>query len=169
MASADRRRLRSLATDVLTECLPGAERLAARREHSTPCYDDMVSWCRAYEPDVPPKSPLGRAIGYLLKHQLALRRFESDGGIPIDNMAAEHNFVPVALTRKNFLFAGRAENPWRFAASTSWTGRRSITTETIHLVKDRDRAICAKEGGCWVSWTCPPCSATGWRNCMDDS
>ncbi|WP_181197722.1 IS66 family transposase [Enhygromyxa salina] len=83
-----------------------AERLAARREHSTPCYDDMVSWCRAYEPDVPPKSPLGRAIGYLLKHQLALRRFESDGGIPIDNMAAEHNFVPVALTRKNFLFAG---------------------------------------------------------------
>ena len=36
----------------------------------------------------------------------ALRRFETDGGIPIDNMAAEHNFVPVALTRKNFLFAG---------------------------------------------------------------
>ena len=83
-----------------------AERLAARREHSTPCYDDIMSWCRAYEPDVPPKSPLGRAIRYLLKHELALRRFESDGAIPIDNMAAEHNFVSVALTRKNYLFAG---------------------------------------------------------------
>jgi transposase len=83
-----------------------AERLAARREHSTPAYDDLVSWCKAYERDTPPKTGLGRAIRYLLNHQVALRRFESNGGIPIDNMAAEHNFVPVALTRKNFLFAG---------------------------------------------------------------
>jgi transposase len=82
------------------------ERLAARREHSTPAYDDLVSWCKAYERDTPPKTGLGRAIRYLLNHQVALRRFESNGGIPIDNMAAEHNFVPVALTRKNFLFAG---------------------------------------------------------------
>jgi transposase len=83
-----------------------ADRLAARREHSTPIYDDIVSWCLAYQRLEPPKSALGRAISYLLNHQLALRRFESDGAIPIDNMAAEHNFVSVALTRKNFLFAG---------------------------------------------------------------
>ena len=38
--------------------------------------------------------------------EVALRRFESDGGIPIDNMASEHCFVSVALTRKNYLFAG---------------------------------------------------------------
>jgi transposase len=81
------------------------ERLAARREHSTPAYDDLVAWCKAYQRDTPPKTGLGRAIQYLLNHQVALRRFESNGGIPIDNMAAEHNFVPVALTRKNFLFA----------------------------------------------------------------
>jgi transposase len=83
-----------------------AERLAARRERSTPCYDDIVKWCVVYERNTPPKTPLGRAIRYLLKHQVALRRFEGDGAIPIDNMAAEHNFVSVALTRKNFLFAG---------------------------------------------------------------
>lgn len=83
-----------------------AERLAARREHSTPCYDDIVKWCQIYERDTPPKTPLGRAIRYLLKHQIALRRFEGDGAIPIDNMAAEHNFISVALTRKNFLFVG---------------------------------------------------------------
>src|SRR5690606_33679524 len=29
-----------------------------------------------------------------------------DGRIPIDNMAAEHGFVSVALTRKNYLFLG---------------------------------------------------------------
>lgn len=83
-----------------------AERLVARRERSTPIYDDIVKWCEVYERNTPPKSPLGRAISYLLKHQLSLRRFESDGAIPIDNMAAEHNFVSVALTRKAFLFAG---------------------------------------------------------------
>ena len=56
--------------------------------------------------DEPPKSPFGKALNYLLRHEVALRRFESDGRIPIDNMASEHCFVPVALTRKNYLFAG---------------------------------------------------------------
>lgn len=83
-----------------------AERLAARQARSTPIYDVIVAWCNAYQPDTPPKSPLGKAINYLLNRELALRRFEHDGAIPIDNMAAEHNFVSVALTRKNYLFAG---------------------------------------------------------------
>ena len=82
------------------------QRLATRRERSTPIYQDIVDWCRHYEGDTPPKSPLGRAIGYLLRHEEALRRFEHDGTIPIDNVAAEHAFVPVALTRKNYLFFG---------------------------------------------------------------
>lgn len=82
------------------------ERLAARREHSTPCYRDMIAWCKTVQRDEPPKSPFGRALAYLLRHEASLRRFESDGGIPIDNKAAEHSFVPVALTRKNYLFVG---------------------------------------------------------------
>ncbi|MBL4689509.1 MAG: IS66 family transposase [Nannocystaceae bacterium] len=82
------------------------ERLAERRKYSTKIYDDLVKWCRVYEPKTPPKSPLGRAIGYLLRHRVSLRRFEEDGTIPIDNMAAEHAFVSVALTRKNFQFFG---------------------------------------------------------------
>ncbi len=82
------------------------ERLDLRHERSSPIYKDIVDWCRHYERDAAPRSPLGRAIGYLLRHQEALRRFEQSGVIPIDNMAAEHAFVPVALTRKNFLFFG---------------------------------------------------------------
>jgi transposase len=83
-----------------------ADRLAARIRESTPIYDDIIKWCQSYQPLEPPKSALGRAIAYMLNHETALRRFESDGSIPIDNMAAEHNFVSVALTRKNYLFAG---------------------------------------------------------------
>ena len=86
--------------------LSADDRLALRQEQSSPIYDDIVMWCRHHERDTPPKSPLGRAITYLLRHEQALRRFESDGRIPIDNMAAEHGFVPVAITRKNYLFFG---------------------------------------------------------------
>lgn len=81
-------------------------RLELRRSRSSPIYDDIVAWCRHHERDTLPKSPLGRAIAYLLRHEEALRRFETDGTIPIDNAAAEHGFVPVALTRKNYLFLG---------------------------------------------------------------
>lgn len=83
-----------------------AARLDARRGRSTPIYDDISAWCHHHERDTPPSSPLGRAIRYLIRHEDALRRFETDGRIPIDNAAAEHAFVPVALTRKNYLFFG---------------------------------------------------------------
>jgi len=82
------------------------ERLKLRQERSTAIYQDIVDWCRFYQRDTPPRSPLGRAIGYLLRHEEALRRFESDGRVPIDNMAAEHGFISVALTRKAYLFLG---------------------------------------------------------------
>lgn len=83
-----------------------ATRLAQRREHSTPIYDDLVAWCKAYQGELRPTEPLGQAVGYLLNHEVALRRFETDGVIPIDNNPAENTFVPVALTRKNYLFFG---------------------------------------------------------------
>jgi transposase len=88
------------------QLLSADNRLELRRARSSPIYADIVAWCRHHERDTLPKSPLGRAIAYLLRHEEALRRFETDGRIPIDNAAAEHGFVPVALTRKNYLFLG---------------------------------------------------------------
>ena len=60
-------------------------RLALRQSRSRPIYDELVRWCRTYEPTEPPSSLLGKAIGYLLNHQLALTRFLDDGRLPIDN------------------------------------------------------------------------------------
>ena len=42
----------------------------------------------------------------MLNHERALRRFESDGAIPLDNIAAEHAFILLAIARKKFLFFG---------------------------------------------------------------
>ena len=83
-----------------------ADRLARRQAHSQRVYDELAAWCRTHQPQEPPSSPLGRAIGYLLNHQLALRQFLDDGVVPIDNGIIERLHVRAALTRKNFLFAG---------------------------------------------------------------
>jgi transposase len=83
-----------------------AGRLSRRREHSVHVYDELAAWCRAHQRAEPPSSPLGKAIGYLLHHEIALRRFLDDGVVPIDNGIVERLHVRTALTRKNFLFAG---------------------------------------------------------------
>jgi transposase len=83
-----------------------AARLARRQEHSAHVYDELVAWCRAHKPAEPPSSPLGKAIGYLLNNEIALRRFLDDGAVPLDNGIVERLHVRAALTRKNFLFAG---------------------------------------------------------------
>lgn len=82
------------------------ERRRIRQEQSRPVYDALIDWVCAYQPHEPPSSGLGRAIQYLLNHQLALRRFLGDGVIPIDNGIVERLHIRTALTRKAYLFAG---------------------------------------------------------------
>jgi len=52
------------------------------------------------------KSDTAMAVRYALGRWEALMRFCDDGGIEIDNNAAERALRVVALGRKNFLFAG---------------------------------------------------------------
>lgn len=82
------------------------KRLALRQEESRPVYDSLLHWCEVYKTEERPSSPLGKAVGYLINHHVALKRFLDDGRIPIDNGVVERLHVRAALTRKNFLFAG---------------------------------------------------------------
>jgi hypothetical protein len=56
-----------------------------------------------------PKSPIGEAIRYSLNHWNALIRPLEAGFLEIDNGASERAMKPVALGRKNWLFAGSDE------------------------------------------------------------
>ncbi len=47
-----------------------------------------------------------RAVAYCVKNWRALTRFLHDGRLPLDNNGAERILRPVALGRKNYLFAG---------------------------------------------------------------
>ncbi len=58
------------------------------------------------EPLVPPKSPLGVAIRYAREEWPALQVFLHDGAVPIDNNGVERVIRPLAVGRKNYLFAG---------------------------------------------------------------
>lgn len=81
-------------------------KLAARQEQSKPVFDELVAWAKTHQPYEPPTSKLGEAIRYLLNHRVALGRFLESGIVPIDNGAVERLHIRVALTRKNYLFAG---------------------------------------------------------------
>jgi hypothetical protein len=81
-------------------------RLALRQKESQPVYTELVAWCQTHQGHEPPSTPMYAALRYLVNHQLALQRFLEDGRIPIDNGLSERLHVRVAITRKNYLFAG---------------------------------------------------------------
>jgi hypothetical protein len=94
-------------------------RYAERQKRSKPVYDELVSWCETYQAGEPPSSLLGRAIGYLLNHNVALMRFLDDGVLPIDNGVVERLHRRPAITRRNFLFAGSHAGAERAAIAYS--------------------------------------------------
>ena len=55
---------------------------------------------------VPGNSGISRALDYSLKRWAALTRYLDDGQLPIDNNWIENQMRPIALGRKNWLFAG---------------------------------------------------------------
>lgn len=88
-------------------------RLAAREERSVPILARLDDWLRHHRAGASAKSPLGEALAYIAKYREGLGRFLTDGRIEIDNNTVDRTIRPIALNRKNALFAGhdaRAEN-----------------------------------------------------------
>ncbi len=53
-----------------------------------------------------PKSPIGKAISYMLARWQSLMAYMYDGALNIDNNLVENSIRPTAIGRKNYLFAG---------------------------------------------------------------
>lgn len=85
---------------------PPEERRRVRQERAKPLLDGLQAWLRATLARVSAKSDLAAAINYSLKRWSALTRYCGDGGVEIDNNAAERALRGPVLSRKNFLFAG---------------------------------------------------------------
>jgi hypothetical protein len=66
----------------------------------------MRTWLTHHRARVAGKSPLGEALAYIAKYWDGLCLFLADGRIEIDNNTVERTIRPIALNRKNALFAG---------------------------------------------------------------
>jgi transposase len=99
--------------------LSAADRRVARQLRAKPLLDAMKLWLEQRAAELPRKSSLAEAVGYALNQWDGLVRFLDDGRIEIDSNTVERSMRPIALNRKNALFAGHdlgAEN-WAVLAS----------------------------------------------------
>jgi transposase len=81
-----------------------SERLARRREQSLPIIESLRVWLDEKREIIPPKTPLGRALGYLHRQWKRLTLFLEDGNIEITNNRRERELRRLILGRKNWLF-----------------------------------------------------------------
>jgi len=86
-----------------------AEIKKVRQLKSLRILQDLGLWLQQQYVQVLPKSAIGEAIAYSLKRWGRLSAYVNDGRLHIDNNPVENSIRPVALGRKNYLFAGSHE------------------------------------------------------------
>jgi hypothetical protein len=99
--------------------LSADQRHTERQERSKPIIDAFALWLTQSRARVSSKSPTGEALKYIAKYWDGLCLFLTDGRIELDNNPVERTIRPIALNRKNALFAGHdagAQN-WAIIAS----------------------------------------------------
>jgi transposase len=96
--------------------------LAVRQEKSLPIMDKLEKYLMEKNNHVVPKSSIGKAISYALNLWPRLKVYLSDARVLIDNNLIENTIRPVALGRKNYLFAGSHEAAQRGAMIYSFLG-----------------------------------------------
>ena len=85
------------------------DRLMLRKENSVPVLESLHAWLKEEITKVTPASAIGKAISYALPRWEKLMLYTTDGKLEIDNNLVENSIRPVAVGRKNYLFAGSHE------------------------------------------------------------
>ncbi len=105
---------------------PPERRLSERQTRAAPLVEAFGDWLKQQRARVSPKSRLGEKLAYIARHWDGLRLFLADGRVEMDSNAVENLARPIALTRKNALFAGHDEG------AVAW-GRIASLTQTAKL------------------------------------
>jgi transposase len=95
------------------------QRAALREQHAIPVLADLHAWLVATQRSVAAGSGTAKAIEHALKRWPALQRYASSGSLPIDNNPVENAIRPIAIGKKNWLFAGSERAGRRAAAIQS--------------------------------------------------
>ena len=116
-----------------------------------PLMADLKKWLNQHRLRVRPKSPLGKAVGYLANQWAALQVYLTDRRVPIDNNMVENQMRPIRVGRKNWLFAGSDEGGERaaviytvlatcVAGAEPWAYLRDVLPELAWRGEDADVA-----------------------------
>lgn len=95
--------------------ITSAQKLQYRKENSIPLLDELGKWMQEKYVGVLPKSVIGKALGYSLKRWDKLSQYATTSFLNIDNNPVENSIRPVAVGRKNYLFAGSHSSAQRAA------------------------------------------------------
>jgi transposase len=98
------------------------ERLALRQEQALPVLQSLGKWMKEQYVQSLPKSTIGKALGYGIERWDYLMTYATDGKLNIDNNPVERSIRPIAIGRKNYLFAGSHEAAQRSAMLYSLLG-----------------------------------------------
>lgn len=98
---------------------PAENRLAVRQEKSAPLVTDFFDWLHVQRTRVSRKSRLGEKLAYIDRLRHGLMVFTGDGRVEMDNNPVENRIRPIALGRKNALFAGHDEGARSWATIAS--------------------------------------------------
>jgi transposase len=104
------------------ESLTFEEIKEARQQQSVPILYALGKWMKEQYLQTTPKSAIGKALAYSIERWQRLSLYTENGLLNIDNNPVENTIRPVALGRKNYLFAGSHEAAERSAMLYSLLG-----------------------------------------------
>lgn len=139
------RDLYRIETDIRGQCRDA--RQVERQARSKPKMAELEIWLTHNRARVSSKSPLGDALKYIAKYWDGLNLFLADGRIEMDSNAVERTIRPIALNRKNALFAGHdaGAESWAMLASLIGTCKlngvetHAYLTHTLSAIVNRHK------------------------------
>jgi transposase len=108
-AMAFYKRIYRIERHAKNEKMTTTQRYELRQQRTKPIMEEFKQWLDDHYPTVLPKSPLGRAFAYCLKHWDGLCVFLNDGRLEADNNLTEQEIKPFVIARKNFMFANSVD------------------------------------------------------------
>jgi transposase len=119
------------------------QRLEARQLRSKPLMDALKARLNEVVDQFSSHSPLWDAINYTLNHWDGLTLFLSDGRVEVDSNTVERSMRPIALGRKNSLFAGSegGAESWAILASLLNTAKLNDLDPQTYLTDVLERIV----------------------------
>lgn len=115
-----------------------------RKQYVKPLMESLQEWIQEESIKVAPKSAIGKAMSYTQNQWPKLIRCLDDGRFELDNNLIENKIRPLALGRKNYLFAGSHKAAQRIAMMYSFFATCKIhginpqewLTDTLSKISD---------------------------------